>query len=543
MISWIRACICTPRFSVKINGIVHGYFKGSVGVRQGDPVSPYIFSLCMNILSSLLAKVPMHYKFHWRCKEMGITHLFFADDVLFFANGSRDSLLHIMRNLAIFSDWSGLKPSIHKSTSFLSNCAPNFCQWITGKLNSWANLLLSLVGRAMLIKSIIHAVQSFWSNHFLLPTAVHYNIQSLLTKFLWKGNIYHKGGAKVAWNSVCLPKAERGLGFKDMVQWNQAQIIHHLIRVVIKSRTLWATWVNKIVLKNKHFWILEIPTDCSWIWKKVLRLRYKALQFISYHIVEGDSISLWFEPWWHNCCLAKSNSSPIISQCMLTANATVASIISSGTWCLPNINPRTHHRDPVLDTWMEGRHFPQISSRGRDHILWDGFDCAKIKTWHIWNSIRNHGVTPVWHKAVWNKICIQRYTHHQWLTCWGRLSTLSRLNRFGIITTQQCYLCILGRETTTHLFMHCSYSRWVLNRLFSTLDISVSCDTWVNFLVSLTAMEDQERGTLALCFAQVYCYHIWRERNARAHGKGVFGPYKLLKGIIVDIKARLISSK
>ncbi|XP_074374868.1 uncharacterized protein LOC141716183 [Apium graveolens] len=36
MVSWIRACICAPQFSVKINGIVHGYFKGSVGVRQGD---------------------------------------------------------------------------------------------------------------------------------------------------------------------------------------------------------------------------------------------------------------------------------------------------------------------------------------------------------------------------------------------------------------------------------------------------------------------------------------------------------------------------
>ncbi|XP_074374867.1 uncharacterized protein LOC141716167 [Apium graveolens] len=163
----------------------------------------------------------MNYKFHWRCKDVGITHLFFADDVLLFANGSRDSVLHIMRNLAIFSDWSGLKPSVHKSTSFLSNCALDFCQWfdenfsiprgdlpvqflgvplILSQLsfNDCNPLIDRITGRAMLIKSIIHAVQSFSSNHFLLPTAVHYNIQSLLTKFLWKGNINNKGDAKVA---------------------------------------------------------------------------------------------------------------------------------------------------------------------------------------------------------------------------------------------------------------------------------------------------------------------------------------------------------
>lgn len=89
MINWIKACLCTIRFSIKLNGVVHGYFKGSQGLRQGDPLSPYIFALCMNILSCILNKTPTDFHYHWRCRDLGLTHLFFADDVLFFSHGSK----------------------------------------------------------------------------------------------------------------------------------------------------------------------------------------------------------------------------------------------------------------------------------------------------------------------------------------------------------------------------------------------------------------------------------------------------------------------
>lgn len=197
-------------------------------------MSPYMFALCMNILSCLLNHTPANFKFHWRCKELKINHLFFADDVLFFSHGSKASVQHIMDSIALFSDWSGLVPSITKSTSFVCNCDSDFLAWfdslcipratlpvkflgvplisfqlsvndcmplinkITNRMHSWATLLLSLAGRVLLIKSVLNAIEAFWCNHFLLPATVHATVQSLLTRFLWKGNINHKGGAKIA---------------------------------------------------------------------------------------------------------------------------------------------------------------------------------------------------------------------------------------------------------------------------------------------------------------------------------------------------------
>lgn len=251
--------------------------------------------------------------------------------MLFFAHGSKPSVAHILKLISTFSSWSGLTPS--KSNSFLCNCDQDFIAWfdslsiprgsllvkflgvplisshlcvndcmpliekITSRMNSWAFTLLSFAGRALLIKSVIYAIEAFWCNHFILSDSVHANIQSLLTRFLWKGNINHKGGSKVAWSTICLPREERGLGLKNMIDWNKAQIMHHLIQVISNSDTLWATWVRRLVIKNNHLWTLKVPTNCSWIWRKILKLRGVALQFVSYWIGNGSSISLWFDPW------------------------------------------------------------------------------------------------------------------------------------------------------------------------------------------------------------------------------------------------------
>lgn len=65
-IDWVRVCITSGMFSIKLNGSLEGYFSGKAGLRQGDPLSPYLFVLDMEVLTSYLNKAIVSVGFRYQ---------------------------------------------------------------------------------------------------------------------------------------------------------------------------------------------------------------------------------------------------------------------------------------------------------------------------------------------------------------------------------------------------------------------------------------------------------------------------------------------
>jgi len=80
----VSQCITTTRFSISINGELCGYFKGSKGLRQGDPLSPYLFFIALEVFSQMLnAKFRVgDIGYHPKTSDLEVTHLAFADDIM-----------------------------------------------------------------------------------------------------------------------------------------------------------------------------------------------------------------------------------------------------------------------------------------------------------------------------------------------------------------------------------------------------------------------------------------------------------------------------
>ena len=99
-----------------------GYFNSKRGLRQGCALSPYLFVISMQVLSKLLDKAAKEKQigYHPYCKELNLTHICFADDVLVFSDGKKRSIEGILAVFKEFARMSGLNISLEKSTIYLA---------------------------------------------------------------------------------------------------------------------------------------------------------------------------------------------------------------------------------------------------------------------------------------------------------------------------------------------------------------------------------------------------------------------------------------
>lgn len=113
-------CVTTVTYSFKVNGKTTVPFHAKRGVRQGDPLSPFLFVLAMNYLTRILKTLHGNpkFQFHPRCKKQKIMQLSFADDFLFFCKGDIQSVKCLYDCFKQFSEASGLVENIEKSNVY-----------------------------------------------------------------------------------------------------------------------------------------------------------------------------------------------------------------------------------------------------------------------------------------------------------------------------------------------------------------------------------------------------------------------------------------
>lgn len=96
--------------------------------------------------------------------------------------------------------------------------------------------------------------------YLFLPKSILKINQSIFAKCLRGGTKNQKCQYKVAWVECCLPKQARVLGIRNLGEWNTAAIYYELERIIQPNNTsLWCSWFNKDLLRNKAFWTTKLP--------------------------------------------------------------------------------------------------------------------------------------------------------------------------------------------------------------------------------------------------------------------------------------------
>ncbi|XP_074314866.1 uncharacterized protein LOC141651037 [Silene latifolia] len=269
---WIMECVTTPSNSLNLNGNVFGFFKGQRGLRQGDPLSPLLFTVCMEYLTRLLDYTTdtKDFRFHPLCKPMRLTHLMFARRFTPFRKGDAHSMMTILENfLHVFRFF---EPKYEQRT-FYKCLASNRQGGRENTLSRGKETILSLEDW-FLFESVLKTLHNSRARMFILPSfGVIVRIEAICRNFLWDGGPDYMKSPLVSWEKACKPKNEGGLGLKNDLIWNKAAIGKLVWWIASKSDILWVKWVNHTYIKGADWQSYSPTNNSSWYWRKICQIK------------------------------------------------------------------------------------------------------------------------------------------------------------------------------------------------------------------------------------------------------------------------------
>lgn len=268
-INWIILCVTTVSYSVLFNGTFLGPIVPRRGLRQGDPLSPYLFLLCVEGLSASITQAALSGKIKG-CQistdAPPITHLLFADDsfllfkanmheanqiklvlkeyevlsrqainfqksgIFFSANVRRDKQRDITEVLGVMNDlrdtkYLGLPSLIGKAKKRVFNFLTDR---VRSRIQGWNTKLLSRAGNDVLLKNVAPAIQSYCMTCFLLPKSLCRDIEKLMNAYWWSSNSSNSKGVRwLSWDGMSMSKEKGGMGFRNLYGFNLALLGKH----------------------------------------------------------------------------------------------------------------------------------------------------------------------------------------------------------------------------------------------------------------------------------------------------------------------------
>ncbi|XP_028075237.1 uncharacterized protein LOC114277538 [Camellia sinensis] len=547
-ISWMKECISTVRISVLVNGSPTKEFSPQKGLRQGDPLSSFLFNLVVKGLNILLLRVRelgLVKGIHIGVNGVVVSYLQFADDSLF-CEADVQEVMNLKRILRCFEMVSGLKINFHKcvvcGVGISDSCLKNFASllncktqslplkflglplgasprrkkvWkpvidkIKSRLAGWKRRLLSFAGRLTLIKSVLSSLPVYYLSLFKMPEGVAKEIDRLQAVFLWEGTELKRKIYLVQWKEVTKSISQGGLGIRKIRKVNDCLLMKRWWRFANENEALW-----KKVVCNKYkiqagAWLPNQIVGIRWskIWGDKLAVaeqRNTILQFFldNLHIKVGNGcrVRFWQDKWCGGCCLKEGF--PRLYSLSTAKNGSLKFFVDNkGTSEMWDLSLRR----PLLQ-W-EGkesskltnllRAAPVLFSGEKDKPRWLPCQTGQSFVASLYkHCVLGFGVFESSSRLVWINYLPPKVQFFGWLAWKHKLKTSVFLQRVGVLgegASILCGFCKSEAESVEHVLVSCPKVWKVLTSLLQWWGIlwvvpgSVDCLLYCNSDVGIWA--------------------------------------------------------
>ncbi|KAJ9677624.1 hypothetical protein PVL29_022550 [Vitis rotundifolia] len=561
--NWIYYCISTVRMAVLVNGTPTDFFSTFRGLRQGDPLSPYLFVLVMEAFSNLISRAEevgfiRGFKVKGRRGEgVSISHLLFADDTLLFCEDNRDQLVFWKWVVTCFEVVSGLKINLQKSeiipvgeveevdraaavfgckvgnlpTTYLGlplGAPHNSCRVWDGveerfkrKLATWKKQYLSKGGRLTLIKTTLSNLPIYFMSLFVIPRRVRLRLEKIQREFLWGDLEERRKIHLVRWAVICKDKRHGGLGLRHLEEFNHALLGKWLWRFPIERESFWRRVIVGKFGEVEGGWTTREVRESygTGLWKDIRKGWEKFLLRTSIRIGNGSRTRFWWDLWVGDAKL--KDLFPSLFRLATHNSAIVADLWGrqgggAGGW-------EVHFRRPFQDWELEevNRFLGHISAEkvqeGEDFLVWkiERKGMFKVKSYYRSLKEDNSPLFPA--KEVWGSYAPLRTRFFAWEAVWGKISTIDMLMRRGWSMVNRCILCKEDEESANHILIHCGKTRELWTLLLSSFGVVwVFPDSVRNMLLEWKIKGLGKKRSVVWIMAPICLFWcIWGERNRR----------------------------
>ncbi|GJV46735.1 putative RNA-directed DNA polymerase, eukaryota, reverse transcriptase zinc-binding domain protein, partial [Tanacetum coccineum] len=462
--SWIKACLESSRTSILINGSPTSEFNVRRGLRQGDPLSPFLFIIIMEGLHVALTdsvRSGLIRGINFGSPDLNLSHLFFADDVIITTDWNVHDLDNVIRIFQVFFLASGLKINIHKSSIYGIGVASDDVQIMaanTGcsagtlpltylglpigsnmslivnwkplvdkfrlKLSSWKANLLSYGGRLTLIKVVLGSLGIYFFSLFKAPVAVLKALESARASFFWGGSTDSK---KLSWRNMV----------EDCWNFQLSPFELHFTH-----------GLYSISEQDKDCLVMDRISNGQWSWN------------------------------WSRDNIGIRNSSYLNN---LLEEISHIEVRDNADKCFWSLDPNGSFSVADLRRLIDDRTLPSL------------------------------GIKTTWDKSLPRKVNI-----FIWRLKLNRLPLRLNLSSRGIeIPEISCPLCNGNVESNTHIFYECTFAKeiWRTTRMWceDSFPLFKSNDHWIDWLISWPASCDKKHRVFVIIAASLW--FIWRYRN------------------------------
>nr|GEU50314.1 putative RNA-directed DNA polymerase, eukaryota, reverse transcriptase zinc-binding domain protein [Tanacetum cinerariifolium] len=314
--NWIGGYLRTSRGSVLVNGSPTPKFQFCKGLKQGDPLSPFLFILVMESLHVSFQRVVDAGLFSGirLDKSTSITHLFYADDAIFMGQWNCSNIDIITRVLDIFHKASGLRINMTKSMllgvsvdqAIVEQAVSKIgCTVLKMSFNYLGSKVGSLMSRTMSWNEVLERMVTRLSRWKIKTISIggRLTILKLILGFFNGADSTTRKHSWVSWKKTMASKDTRGLRVASLFALNRALMFKWIWRFITQKKSLWAR-----VIKATHgpYGKIGKKANASYpsTWLSIIQeigvMQSKGIDILNYikpKCDDGSSTSFWKDTW------------------------------------------------------------------------------------------------------------------------------------------------------------------------------------------------------------------------------------------------------